>query len=123
MDIFQAAKKNDVNSLADLIRNGSDPNVKDPNGMTPLMLAIDNQSSDAIRFLVKSKVDLNLTDKFGQTALMLAAGRNNAPAVKLLIENRANLNLVSKSRLTAFGFATDNGYKDIADLIKKAGGK
>lgn len=122
MDIFDCIKKGDTAHLRSMLNDGVSAEVRDRNGMTPLMLAVDYQNLEMVRLLVKYKESLNAQDKYGQTALMLAAGRNFAKAVNLLIAARADLKLVSKSGLTALGFALDNDNRESADILRKAGG-
>ena len=64
-----------------LLRHGADPNVKDAQGRTPLMISLWGNSDRFIRPLVKYKADLNAVDNHGRTALMIAVKLNNTAAV------------------------------------------
>lgn len=68
-----------------------DPDKKDKNGRTALMLAAKNGETEKINLLIKSGADVNLSDKDGWTALMNAARyQNNPETVKLLLEAGAD---------------------------------
>jgi len=41
-------------------------------GRTPLMLAIQNNNEELVKFLISKEVDLNVTDSFGSTSLHYA---------------------------------------------------
>ncbi len=104
-------------------RAALDSASKDANGMTSLMRAVDSGQVETVQRLLRAGVDLNATDKWGQTALMLAAGRNDVLCTKLLIQAKANLNIRAKNGLTALGYATDNGRRDTATVLRKAGAR
>lgn len=118
MDIFTAIKRNDTAFVTEQIKSRANLNVKDSNGMTPLLVAIDNENLTIVRLLLRAKVILDEVDKYGQTALMLAAGRGNIQVVKLLLGSHANTRLRSLSKATAFDFANENGHKEVAALLK-----
>jgi ankyrin repeat protein len=52
---------------------------------------------------------------------MLAAGRNDVSSAKLLIRARADLNINAENGLTALGCAVDNGKKEVAEILRRAG--
>jgi ankyrin repeat protein len=117
MDIISAVKSNDINKVnANL--NVQNINEKDKNGMTPLMLAIDENNLKIVEILLMNKAGVDLMDKYNQTALMLAAGRGNIQIVKLLIKYHANTKIKAKNGLTAYNFALENGRKEIAEYLK-----
>jgi ankyrin repeat protein len=123
MTAIEAAKAGDAIALAEIIKKGTDLDIIDSNGMTPLMVAADAKRLDILKLLVKANVPLNAQDKWGQTALMIAAGRGDALCVKLLIAAGANLQLVAKNKLTALGYAAENSAKEVARLLRQAGAK
>jgi uncharacterized protein len=119
LDIFTAIKQNDLAIVREQIESRSNLNIKDHNGMTPLMVAVDFESFPMVQAILKAKASVDEVDKYGQTALMLAAGRGNIQIVRLLLASHANTKLVSKSRAMAIDFAEENGHKDIAALLRK----
>jgi ankyrin repeat protein len=88
MDIWEAIKKNEVAEIEGLIKSHADLNLKDKDGMTPLMVAVDYDNALIVQSLIKAKVKLDEVDKYGQTALMPAAGKGNMQFVKLLLVSR-----------------------------------
>jgi ankyrin repeat protein len=68
MDIFNAARTGGVGFISSYLKSGRDANVKDSNGMTALILAVDCGQKDALKLLLRGNVDLNAQDKWGQTA-------------------------------------------------------
>lgn len=55
-----------------LIARGAKPDLRAPNGQTPLMLAVKQGKLELVRLLVDAKADVNLADLDGLTAAGLA---------------------------------------------------
>lgn len=55
------------------------------------------------------------------TPLIVATRRNYANAVKLLVERKANLEATDREGLTALAWAQKLGFKEIRDVLTKAG--
>ncbi len=86
--------------------------------MTPLIVATDEGRLELVKLLIEAKADINDQDTVGQTALHLAAGRNYTEIIKLLIKAKARIDIKAVNRLTAFEYATENGMKEAALLLK-----
>jgi len=123
VDLFREIKTGDEGSVSRILQSGIDINEQDHNGMTPLMVAVDVQRKEMVELILRGKPKIDMTDRYGQTALMLAAGRNFIPAIRLILAAKPNLKLLSKSGLTALGFAQDNGNREAAELLRKAGAR
>ena len=117
MDIFEATKKGIKTTISELLKSGIKINCQDKNGMTPLMISIDNRNIEIVKFILGNRPNLDIVAKYNQTALMLAAGRGNIGIVKAILICKPNKKLKSKSGLTAYDFAYENGHYEIAKLI------
>jgi hypothetical protein len=73
-----------------LINRGADVNIKSDDGLTPLMVAVDNNDIDSVKLLLKANAELEHQDEFGYTALAYAVGNLNYDICKLLLENKAD---------------------------------
>ena len=68
--LHSAARKGQVDTIEVLLKLGYDINYLDENGQTPLMLAVQSQSLEAIKEMIESpKVDINRRDKYNRSAL------------------------------------------------------
>lgn len=94
------------------------PDKKDKNGRTALMLACKAGNDWEIKSLLHSHADINLCDKDGWTALMYAVRyQNNMEIVNLLINNGANVSVKNKFGATPLQLAAS--YTDNPDILKK----
>ena len=75
-----------------LLDAGADPNAKDGDGWTALMLAAaDNENPSVVQALLDAGADPNAKNKYGRTALMWAESSRNPEAVKLLLDAELQL--------------------------------
>ena len=76
------------------LERGADPNIRDEDGNTALMIALLHGSNiEVVRFLLDSGVDPNIRDNNGKTPLTIAIlYRGNIEIVRLLLERGADPN-------------------------------
>ena len=76
-----------------LMASGADVNVPTPEGVTPLMIALDNDHNDVAKLLLDRGANPNLWDWWGRTALYIAIDRRAAVIAPLrtgLLGERVN---------------------------------
>ena len=91
--------------------------------MSALLLAAQEGHQQTIQALIKAKADVNSQLENGATPLMLAAQHGHLGAVHSLIAANADLNLKASNGMTALMLANLYRYKEVIDLLKKAGAK
>ena len=106
--VLYAARSGCTRCVRSLLAAGADADLPTPEGMTPLMIAIDNQRYDTARLLLDEGANPHVWDWYGRTALYVAVdmstfrGRQSHPAtssetsandmVRLLLEAGVNPN-------------------------------
>jgi ankyrin repeat protein len=115
-DFYQAIRTNDLAKLKVLIGSGSDVNIKDRHGATPLMYSASVGSLDAMKMLLAAGADAKVKNAFDATALMWCAA--NIDKVRLLVDAGADVNAWSKQDRTALLIAASNaGSIDIVRFL------
>ncbi|KAF3209746.1 hypothetical protein TWF679_007284 [Orbilia oligospora] len=102
-----------------LLLEGSEPDVKDTHGRTPLGLAAVN-GHDAVISLLRAShaVDLNSADKYDNTPLSLAAARGHPAAVEALLrDDRVDRGRKDIYGNTALAWAEANRHDTVAELL------
>ncbi|RRQ49093.1 ankyrin repeat domain-containing protein [Maribacter algicola] len=86
-----AGRNKDLNIFEHFITSGISPELKDKEGVTPLMITASGNDLDVVELLTKHVGDLNLTDDKGRNALMMAVESNEAEIVDFLLKKGADV--------------------------------
>lgn len=121
-----AVQKCATRAVEALLKNGADPNQKNDDGLTPLMMAVSlgnnwerarKQELDNIASLLCSNgADLDLSDQMGNTALILSIINNRLEAGRILVAAGADRAIKNHEGHDAIFYAGDDGEKQ--DVIR-----
>lgn len=131
-DIFKAIDQHDVNRVASLLSQGSDPNavLMEPPGWRPLEAAIEEVyhggspevMQEIIRLLIQHGADVNAWDaKHHLNPLLAAIYWNNKDAARLLLEAGADPNVVNSDTESPLSMAVEQNDLDTAVLLLRHG--
>ena len=73
--LLYAARDGCYDCVEALIANGADVNTPTPEGVTPLMIALDNDNNDIAKLLLDRGANPGVWDWYGRTALYIAVDR------------------------------------------------
>jgi len=86
-----AARNNDVDLAARLLKAGANPKAANRYNVTPFYLAAQNGSAEMLQLLLKAGVDPNATTNLQETALMTVARNGSVDAAKVLLDAGAKV--------------------------------
>ena len=115
----EAVRRGDAHIMRDLLSRGIDPNARDRNGHTGLMLAAHAGHLATVQLLIDHGADLNGTAKFGLSAVMLAVIAGHKEIAQALARAGADLTLQGTGApgfagKTVADLATARGWNDLA---------
>ncbi len=126
--LLRALRRNDVQELAKLLSVGTDPNVKEQNDKTALMIVSNglhitfpDTRIKMATLLIEAGADVNAKSSNGWTALMFAARDGYEDVVKLLLEKGAGVNARNEDGFTALKLARVNNRKGIMKILQENG--
>jgi ankyrin repeat protein len=130
--LIGAARVGDVKALEAALNGGGDPNLRDSDGITPLMHAARGDRPDianpapsdhpeVVEFLIKRGADPNAKTDSGFVALFWAARYGHESVAKVLIDHKADVNAKDKDGMSALKWATTNNQAKVVELLKEAG--
>jgi len=117
MDLINAIKENDFINFTKLIKNGSDINSVDEDGISALMHSIINNSYVIINVLLTRGANVNYLDRNNRSALMYASKKGNLKFVQILIIRGANINNKDVDGNTALTLAKEIRNQRIIDEL------
>lgn len=79
-DVVTATVMRDRAAVKELLDDGKNPNARQSDGFTPLMIAVSNGDADIASMLLAKGADPNLRSQGGATALSIARSRGSAGA-------------------------------------------
>ena len=114
-----AAKTECITALA---KAGADPEIKNRDGYTALVIAADINNTDDIKALKENTTtNTKLTQNNLGISLIRAVGANSTDCVNALLEAGANPNFQNKSGTTALFMAIKEGHIELIEVLRKAG--
>ncbi|MCL1941762.1 MAG: ankyrin repeat domain-containing protein, partial [Synergistaceae bacterium] len=105
------------------IKGGAKVNAKNPQGLTPLIVAaFGNPNMDVIPLLIKNGADIKAKGQNGYTPLMAAALNSNPGAITALLKGGADIKAKGQNGETALMLAAaGNPNPDVITLLIKNG--
>ena len=96
-----------------LAQKGAHVDVRDEQGITPLMLATQINFIDGVERLLKRGANVDVTNNAGETPLMFAVHSRNTELMRVLLEAGANPDRFDNSGRSARDYARLRGANDI----------
>jgi len=117
--------RRDAAWLSFLLQKGANPNIRDKQGVTPLMIATQLRFIPGVRTLLAKKAKVNETNNQGETALIRAVQLRDAELTRILLAGGANPDITDTlAGLSARDYAErDRRAASILAEIEKADAK
>jgi ankyrin repeat protein len=118
----EAAILGNIKLTKQLLAQGHDPTIADPDGIQPLHYAAQYGHIGIIALLLQSGVCPNIVDTYGLTPLHYATEGRQLEAIQFLLENKANPNIADRYGSMPLHLATNQGHLDAVKALvaKKA---
>lgn len=119
--LIEAAGKGDVALVKDLIAKGTDVNIKDREGNTPIMPAAGWNRVEVIKALLSKGASINAKNRYSDTALMRASKYGHVEAVQALLAAGALINEKNNGNQSALMIAIKEQKPEVAKLLISKG--
>ncbi len=102
-NIFDAINDDNYNKIKYYIKNGGNLNIKNNDGFSLLIVAIQKNKKAIVKILLEEEIDIEDADtKIGLTPLMYALAKGDKEISSLLLAKKANINATDKYGKTVF---------------------
>ncbi|XP_041424825.1 ankyrin repeat and death domain-containing protein 1B isoform X2 [Xenopus laevis] len=119
MAFHEAAKKNDVLAMTQLLDQKTNINAKNNLNRTALHFAVAGNHMQAVSFLLGHKARVDIADKHGLTVLHLAAWSADLTILQMLIKSGVSQKATNQDGMNVLHFAAQNDKNDIVDYLIK----
>lgn len=119
--ILEAAEKEDLYQIRQLIRKGANPNTMRRDGVPLIHIAIVLGSEKTVWQLVRNGADLEIKSPLGELPLHIAARYNKDIIIRMLIEKGAKIESKDAQANTPLHIATFYGNLESAALLMEMG--
>lgn len=119
--LLEATKIGDAAKVDYLIENGFDPDQRDPNTWTPLMITADRGFRETVMVLLNHGADVNAQNESGWTPLMFSTINGHSSIMSTLLEHQGNVNAERADGRTALMDASEKGHPNMVRTILEAG--
>ena len=90
-------KRRDTTWLSFMLAKDADPNIRDSNGNTPLMLAAQIGYAEGIALLLERRANVDIANNSGETPLIRAVQNRDLATVRTLIAAGADVDKTDRS--------------------------
>jgi ankyrin repeat protein len=115
------AATGDVDQMERLLRFSGDPNARDDDNDTPLIISSRHGRTDVVKLLLQSGADLNARNQSRDTALAAASERGQVDVVKLLLDAGGSVHSRNLGGLTPLALASREGRVEVVKLLLSRG--
>jgi len=119
--LASAARMDDLDTARQLIASGMDINLPEPDGTTPLLWAVYNNSPALVHMLLDAGADPNIANALNISPLLQASRYGNADMIKALLEKGARLDLTAGKTEPVLMAAARSGSADAINALLYAG--
>jgi len=119
--IAVAARTDNIEQSLQLIRDGVDINLPEPDGTTPLLWAVYNSSPELVNLLLDQGADPNIANDLEITPLLQASRYGNAQIISMLLGSGASLDHSGFRVETPLMAAARSGSLDAVNTLLEAG--
>ena len=117
--LCDAARKNDVSEVEQLLQRPQDPNLEFA-GMSPLPFAAERGAADAVRLLLEASADMDWAGILRRTPLYVASKNGHVEVVRLLLEAKADKDKLDFAIQGPMYAASETGHLEIVRLLLEA---
>ena len=125
--LINAAKEGNTSQVRGLLEAGTDPNVTDKDGNTPLMIAANRGDLASVDMLLYAGADVNAKGGHGLTPLMAglsAVGKDGGAVTFRILKEKPDVNAIYRSNAntywtTLFIAVDQDNFKVVEALIKQ----
>lgn len=106
-----------------LLDANAEVNLRSAPGSTPLMMACQGGHKEVVQYLLSKKAEVSFKTDDRETAMFFAADIGSTELAQMLLDHGATVKGVRSAGNLCLARASEKGYPDMVELLKKAGAR
>ncbi len=124
--LHTAVEEGDFDTVAELVDQGADVNLRNEQLCTPLHLAAQQGHLDLVKYLIQRYADIDARAAYGEQPLLMAitsrwGARADPDVVRFLVNSGADIRATDDDGWTPLYAAAERGALSVAEVLLKAG--
>jgi ankyrin repeat protein len=119
--LWEAVNKGELQKVHELLNKGANLDSRDPEGMTPLMIATRSDKRELVELLLSKESNINFVGPYGDSALLVAAMNGRSELVTFLLEKGASPDARNSDGQTALMLAYLTGNMEKVKTLLQLG--
>ncbi|XP_065574984.1 serine/threonine-protein phosphatase 6 regulatory ankyrin repeat subunit A-like [Artemia franciscana] len=119
--LFLAALEGHTETVECLIQSGTDVNIKNVEGESPLHFAALKGHTRTVEYLIQSGADVNVKNEDGTSPLHFAAVEGHTETVEYLMQSGTDVNLKNEKGTSPLHFAALKGHTRTVEYLIQSG--
>ncbi len=115
--LIEAVAQNDLTTVRELVKAGTNINAQDARGRTPLLAAVEGHYLESAKMLLDAGADVNLQDDKMDSPLLLAGAEGTVDIMKLILQAKPNFSLYNRFGGTSLVPAAERGHVEMVKLL------
>ncbi len=115
--LFEAVAQNEVPSVRELVKRGTNINAQDARGRTPLLVAVENHHFESAKVLLEAEADVNVQDDKQDSPLLLAGAEGTVDIMKLMLKAKPDFTRYNRFGGTSLVPAAERGHVEMVKLL------
>lgn len=116
-ELLTSSYNNDLNKAVQLLKQGANVNTVSPDGITPLIYAVQNGNLDMVKLLFYNHADYSYQSNYYDSPVFMTLKFNDLTMMEFFLNKGVDPNLMGKSRKTLLYVAAENDLFTIADML------
>jgi len=117
--LIVATFQNDISTVRNLVRQGTNVNAQDTQGRTALLAAVEGNSLESAKVLIEAGADVNVQDDKLDSPLLLAGAEGRLDILKLILQTKPDFRRYNRFGGTPLIPACERGHVEVVKTLLK----
>ncbi len=115
--LIEAVAQNDLGTVREMVKAGTNINAQDTRGRTALLAAVEGHHLESAKVLLEAGAEVNIQDDKMDSPLLLAGAEGTVDIMKLILQAKPDFTLHNRFGGTSLVPAAERGHVEMVKLL------